>query len=52
MEKIKNYENFEVDEPINNVRESHLFAKIVIVLILIIIFEIIYLLFIRFSSNL
>ena len=50
MEKIKNYENFEVDEPINNVRESHLFAKIVIVLILIIIFEIIYLLFIRFSS--
>lgn len=49
MEKIKNYENFEVDEPINKVRESHLFAKIVIVLILIIIFENLYLLFIRFS---
>ena len=49
MEKIKNYENFEVDEPINKVRDSHLFAKIVIVLILIIIFEIIYLLFIRSS---
>lgn len=49
MEKIKNYENFEVDEPINKVRDSHLFAKIVIVLILIIIFENIYLLFIRFS---
>jgi len=51
MEKIKNYESFEVDEPINNVRDSHLFAKIVIVLILIIIFEIIYLLFIRSSIN-
>ena len=50
MEKIKNYENFEVDEPINQVRDSHLFAKIVIVLILIIVFEIIYLLFIRYSS--
>lgn len=49
MEKIKNYENFDVDEPINNVRESHLFAKIFIVLILIIIFEIIYLLFVRSS---
>lgn len=49
MEKIKNYENFEVDEPINKVRDSHLFAKIVIVLILIIIFEILYLRFIRFS---
>ena len=49
MEKIKNYENFEVDEPINNVRDSHLLAKIVIVLILIIVFEIIYLLFIRSS---
>lgn len=51
MEKIKNYESFEVDEPINNVRDSHLFAKIVIVLILIIIFEIIYLIFIRSSIN-
>ena len=49
MEKIKNYENFEVDEPINKVRDSHLFAKIVIVLILIIIFEILYLRFIRSS---
>ena len=49
MEKIKNYENFEVEEPINNVRDSHLLAKIVIVLILIIVFEIIYLLFIRSS---
>ena len=49
MEKIKNYENFEVDEPINKVRDSHLFAIIVIVLILIIIFEILYLRFIRSS---
>ena len=54
MEKIKNYENFEVDddnkdEAISKLRQYHLLAKIIIVLSVIIIFQIIYLLVIYSS---
>ena len=54
MEKIKNYENFEVDddnkdEAISKLRQYHLLAKIVIILSVIIVFQIINLLFIYSS---
>ena len=54
MEKIKNYENFEVDddnkdEAISKLRQYHLLAKIVIILSVIIVFQIINLLVIYSS---
>ena len=54
MEKIKNYENFEVDddnkdEEISKLRQYHLLAKIVIILSVIIVFQIINLLVIYSS---
>jgi hypothetical protein len=54
MEKIKNYENFEVDddnkdEAISRLRQYHLLAKIVIILSVIIVFQIINLLVIYSS---
>ena len=56
MEKIKNYENFEVDddnkdEAISKLRQYHLLIKIIIVLSVIIIFQIIYLRVIYSSIN-
>ena len=53
MDKIKNYENFEVDDPKDEsseqIHQYHFFAKIVIILAAIIIFQIIYLLVIYTS---
>ena len=54
MEKIKNYENFEVDDDnkddaISKLRQCHLLAKIIIILSVIIVFLIIYLLVIYSS---
>jgi hypothetical protein len=53
MDKIKNYENFEVDDPNNestdNIRQYHLLAKIIIILAVIIVFQIIYILVIYSS---
>ena len=53
MDKIKNYENFEVEEPkdesTDNIRQYHLLAKIIIILAVIIVFQIIYILVIYSS---
>ena len=53
MDKIKNYENFEIDNPkdesVDNMRQYHFIAKIVIILAVIIVFQIIYLLVIYSS---
>jgi hypothetical protein len=55
MEKIKNYENFEVNDTNESqnesVRQLHFLAKIVIILALIIVFEIIILFFVYSTVN-
>ena len=55
MNKIKNYENFEVDNPkdesVDNIRQYHFITKIIIILAVIIVFQIIYLLVIHSSIN-